>query len=273
MRDDQHSTATTTRGIVRPREHIENVRRAAAAAISPDDGDDGAVVLDTFAWLLGERRQAPLTKTRSAGTAPSPQELAAELDAAREAGPVSPRNPMGIIGHLVREVLEWALGIDDQPPVYGLPRPTAQPGDLVGGRGSIVRSTVTMLAVLSAARTGREHADEQDAAQAAGVIAVLEFALGRRQTSPIEGRYFIDLPEIADMDGGAAEDVWHGQGPYTDQRPPAFGQGPVTQYSPEYGLGVLQTIDWLTGSTTKPPVDRDGQVRQDGQHGPDNNDY
>jgi hypothetical protein len=237
---------TVLRGVVRPAEHIANVRQAAAEALRGRDDVGTRTVWATFAWALGEEPQAPISRMVSADRTPTPEQFAAELAVARrEAELLNEDNVRAGIGHVVEKILEWLLGLKDQPPAYG--KASEPVGHLVGGRDNIVRTDVQILAVISAARARAEQFEDRAALM--GVIATLEFALGRRQESPITGRYFLNLPTIAEMDGATAKDVQHGVGPW------------AASFSPEYGQGVRYSIEWLAGWTTHPPVDRQGHLR------------
>ncbi|GAB3278469.1 hypothetical protein GCM10027589_04640 [Actinocorallia lasiicapitis] len=235
--------------IVRPREHINNVRDAALKVVT----DQSRADLHTMAWALGERTDAPFTGHTTTAGGPTPAEVTTELKAVDAVAvnrygdlPEHPRRR----AYDVQRILRWLVGQVDWPPMYGAPSGSAKAGDLVGGRGDIVRTPTQILAMLSAARRGLEEQVPivyDGAAQ--GIIASLEFILGRRNTSPIKRTFHHELPDDGDLDHVAAQDVANANGPW------------AAEYSIGYGLGVMFTHSWLTGRTIKPPVDRTGEVR------------
>jgi hypothetical protein len=65
----------------------------------------------------------------------------------------------------VARILEWLTGASDIPPAYTL---GTQPGDLVGGRGPVVRTPAAIAAAAARAQGN------------AGAQAALEWAAGQR---------------------------------------------------------------------------------------------
>jgi len=129
--------------VVRSRDHIENVRRDALRAAARSAARTGAaptsLITNTISWALGEGSDAPFTGTSTAevGTAEVNNEVGA-CRAFLENTPWSEEADSSIsrAQHVI-DVLEWLTGADDCPPTYC--RET-EPGDLVGGRGRIVRA-------------------------------------------------------------------------------------------------------------------------------------
>src|ERR1700761_4936453 len=132
-----------TAHVVRPRAHIEAVRadaiRAAGRVAAPTGAQPGSLVTGAISWALGERSESPFAGQPRGGA--NSADIDGELRECRsflERTPWSTKMADRIDeAQVVIELLEWLTGACDVPPTYC--RET-EPGDLVGGRGRIVRS-------------------------------------------------------------------------------------------------------------------------------------
>jgi len=234
---------------MRPRDHVENVRTDALRAATRSAARTGAVpsslITDTISWALGDGGHALFTDPPTADIGPA--EIAAEVSACRvflQSTPWSEDAADAIRrARHVLTVLEWLTGVDDRPPTYC--RET-EPGDLVGGRGRIVRPDaeirrMTALAKAKLAAGQTSYALGADWHQ--GVIATLEWALGDRAASPVLGKAPSGLPEDRDIaiEQGEAED--HLAAPRRGIDIPLH-----------FADAVACTCRWLLAGTTQPPV-------------------
>ena len=247
--------------IVRPRHHIEAVRQDATAAAERYAAQAGTapspLITDTISWALGEHPHAPFTGTPTPG-GPTPGQLADEIEACRthlRSTPAVPGDTSIRRARAVLRLLEWLTGADDMPPTY---QHETEPGDLVGGRGRIVRPYIEIRSMVLQARgkisTGQtSHGYGTPWHQ--GVIATIEWAEGERARPPMahDGGTACTHP---DSDGrpddrqlarerGAAEEHLQTLG---------YRHGDIP---PEYADAVACTIRWLYGETTTPPVTED----------------
>lgn len=236
--------------VVRPREHVENVRRdalrAAARSATRAGANPSSLITNAISWALGEEERAPFTANQTPGGA-NLGEIEAEIDACRvflESTAWSEQIADSIrrAGH-IRKVLEWLTGVSDRPPTYC--RET-EAGDLVGGRGRVVRPDADIRRMIARARA-KLAADQTSYALGAdwhqGVIATLGWTLGERATSPVLGLDRGGLPDgghIA-IEQGEAED--HLAAPMRRPDVPLH-----------FADATACTCRWLLGGTIQPPV-------------------
>jgi hypothetical protein len=239
--------------IVRPRLQIEAVRRDAVAAAERRAARSGAApslfIADAISWALGDRGIAPFTCTRT-GSGASDADISTELGSCRsyllvtawsdEADATISR------AQYVLKLLEWLTGADDIPPTYC--RET-EPGDLVGGRGRIVRPAAEIGHILQLARAklaAGQAGQGLGADWLQGVIATLRWVLGDLAESPVLGQVIRGLPDgahIAIEQDEAAERI----------TPPLRPASVPARYCD----AVASTCRWLLGGTTRPPVSED----------------
>lgn len=236
--------------IVRPRAHIENVRadaiRAAGRHAERTGKQPSQLISNIISWALGQgSSQAPFTGRLAVEHAQP--DIPGEITACRaflESTPYSVDASEQIeLAHAVVGLLDWLTGADDRPPTYG--RQT-QPGDLVDGRGRIVRSTPDIrrmieLAQAKLASGQTSHALGSDWHE--GVIATLQWLLGDCALAPIRETAPPGIPDDRQisLELGAAED--HLASPRLR---------PVIPF--HYADAVACTCRWLLGGTTKSPV-------------------
>jgi hypothetical protein len=249
--------------ITRPRHHIENVRQDAIQAAERRAAQTGAepshLINDTISWALGDSDQAPFTSAPTPG-GPTPTQLSAEIKACRaylQSTPGTNSNADSIhrANHVLK-ILEWLTGADDKPPTY---RRETEPGDLVGGRGRVVRPYITIRFMVQEARKKIETGQTSHGFGAdwhRGVIATLLWTEGERATPPMaheDSGWECDhsdsegVPtrrEIARERGAAEEHL----------EPLGFKHGDIAA---PYADAVACTIRWLYGETTTPPVTDD----------------
>jgi hypothetical protein len=239
--------------VVRPRHHVEAVSRDAARAADEIAAEDGAepdyLIPDTISWALGERGHAPFTRSATPAGADR-DDVDAEIRACiafLESTPWSDDadDVISRAQHILK-ILQWLTGADDKPPTYC--RET-EPGDLVGGRGLIVRPSTEIRRMLQMAReklaAGRtSHALGADWHQ--GVIATLEWVLGDRAESPVLGKAGDGPPDGPDIAIEQAEAEEH-------TTPPLRRAGIALHFAD----AVASTCRWLLGGTTQPPVTDD----------------
>jgi len=180
----------------------------------------------------------------------SGSDVAAEIDACRsflQSTPWSEQATESIDdARSVLEVLEWLTGADDCPPTYC--RET-EPGDLVGGRGRIVRPDTDirhMIALAEAKLAAGQTSYALGTDWHQGVVATLRWVLGDRLMSPIHGTAWTQVPD--------------GPGITIEQRE-AEDHLAAPRRRPEIPLhfadAVACTCRWLLGGTTQPPVSDD----------------
>jgi hypothetical protein len=242
--------------VIRPRRHVENVRAdaiRAAAEIAVSNGDSpNSFITDAIAWALGEYDTAPFTGNPSPAGANRP-DIEAEIAQCRTFLYDTPWSETAAdrIGqaHAVLELLEWLTGADDIPPTYSH---GTQPGDLVGGRGRIVRPDAqirSMLALAQAKLTSGRTSHALGADWHEGVIETLRWVLGERSATPTLGTARPGPPDAdqISIEQSRAED--HLAAPHTH---------PGIAY--HYADAVACTCRWLLGGTTRPPITPEGQV-------------
>lgn|ERR1022692_3423315 len=239
--------------VVRPHHHIEAVRGDAVTAARRRAATTGAepncFITDAISWAVGEGYDAPFTETPAPGGADH-AEVAAEISACTaflESTPWSEQAADAICrARQVLELLKWLTGAQDNPPTYC--RET-EPGDLVGGRGRIVRPEAEIRRMLALAE-GKLAAGQTSYALGAdwhqGVIVTLQWTRGDRMASPMYGVARAGLPDGARIAIEQSEAEDHLVAPLR---------------SPDIPLHVADavalTCRWLLGDTTQPPVSDD----------------
>jgi hypothetical protein len=181
-----------TAHVVRPRTHIEAVRadsiQAAGRVAARTGAQPGSLVTDAISWALGQHSESPFAGQRAPSGA-SPADIDGELRECRsflEQTPWSAETADRIDqAQVVIDLLEWLTGTSDVPPTYC--RET-EPGDLVGGRGRIVRADADIRRILALAQANimsgqTSYALGTDWHQ--GIIATLRWVLGDRALTPI----------------------------------------------------------------------------------------
>jgi hypothetical protein len=236
--------------VVRPRDHVENVRAdaiRATAEIAAASGDPQRLfIADAIAWALGEHDTAPFTgKPNPAGANRS--DVEAEIAQCRSFlhnTPWSESEANRIDeARAALKILEWLTGSDDRPPTYC---PATQPGDLVGGRGRIVRSDAQIRSMLALAQA-KLASDQTSHALGAdwhhGVIQTLRWVLGERTATPTLGTVRSGLPDGARIaiEQSEAEDQLAGSGTHSG-------------IAYHYADAIACTCRWLLGGTTRQPV-------------------
>ncbi len=239
--------------MVRPRHHIEAVRRDAQRAAERSAARSGEppsrLITDAISWALGERDQAPFTSKFSLN-GPTRGDVDSEIKACAEFLENTPwseeaEDAISRANHVL-EVLKWLTGVDDVPPTYC--RET-QPGDLVGGCGQIVRPHIEirrmrLLAQQKLAAGQTSYALGADWHH--GVIATLDWVLSERPDSPILGTARDEPPEGPQIAIEQAEAEEHITPPLRH-----------TDIPFHYADAVAVTCRWLLGATTQPPVTDD----------------
>lgn len=259
MATGQHSAPEAI--VVRPRHHVENVRQDAIAAAqeiaTEDGGEPDHLVTDAISWALGDLDQAPFTKTTTSDGAQA-ADLVHELVACRnylQSTPWSEEADATIdSANCVLNLLEWLTGVDDEPPAY---RRETQPGDLVGGRGLIVRPYLEIRRIIQEARHKIESGETSlgfGRAWHEGVIATLRWVEGETPLPPMAHSGGIcrhpdsdGLPtkrEIARERGAAEEHL----------QPLGYKHGDIPAQRAD---AVACTLRWLYGQTTTSPVTDD----------------
>jgi hypothetical protein len=247
--------------VIRPPEHVEAVRRDALRGAENAAARDGRtpnyLIVDAIDWALGHRAEAPFTGTPTPAGAHG-EDVAAEVATCRrylQSTPYS-ENAEDTIdrARYVMKVLEWLIGADDVPPVYTA---GTEPGDLVGGRGPVVRPYTQLRQMAQLARDQLAAGDTAGWGSGPGwhegVIATLSWVLGGRADPPMthpggtacshppsDG-----LPGPAEMrrERGAAEEHIQALG---------YRHGDI---APGYADAVACTLRWLWGQTTTPPIE------------------
>ncbi len=197
------------------------------------------------------------------------EEILAEADAEPQGSTAPPGVPSDFCDQLgeARRVLAWLAGECDEISVED-----ENCGRFIGTRDDYARTDDDIRQVRDHARRGLEACDLpdlmdpadartpwqwdagwMDAAWLRGVRDLLDWVLGERATSPLCSRA-VSLPTVYDLtyEDGAADDV------VLQGRPAGLPVAPDTYPPPQYGEGLQETIRWLRGETTTPPVDQHG---------------
>lgn len=264
MTAGQHPTPDRQKvTVVRPRHHIENVRQDAVQAAERRAAQTGAepghLITDTISWALGDRDQAPFTMTPTPG-GPSPGHLAGEIAACRihlQSTPATEQNAESIRrARNTLEILEWLTGADDEPPTY---RRETQPGDLVGGRGLIIRPYLEIRRMILEARKKLQTGQTSlgfGASWHQGVIATLLWVEGEHPTPPMAHEGTSELCTHPDSDGlPSRREIARERGAAEEHLEPlGYKHGDI---APQHADAVACTVRWLYGGTTQPPVTDD----------------
>jgi hypothetical protein len=258
-----HASHGQEDAVVRPRHHVENIRRDATRAADEIAAEDGTehdyLIIDAISWALGERDQAPITGRPTLGGADR-ADVDAEIAACRaylRSTPWSEEadDPISRAQDVLK-ILEWLTGADDKPPTY---RRETEPGDLVGGRGLIIRpyTEITRMILLA---NGKLAAGTTSLSLGAdwhqGVIATLTWASGDRATPPMAH----DGPAPACTHPASSgppgpRDIARERGAAEEHLEPlGYKHGDIAV---SYADAVACTIRWLYGETTTPPVTDD----------------
>jgi hypothetical protein len=239
--------------IVRPRQQVEAVRRDAVAAAERRAARSGAApshfIAGAISWALGDQEIAPFTCTRTVSGAVD-ADIYTELGSCRSYLQATPWSEeadaaIGRAQHVLK-LLEWLTGADDIPPTY---RRETEPGDLVGGRGRIIRSAAEIRRMLQLARANLAAGPaslELGADWLQGVIAALRWVLGDLAESPVLGQVISGLPDGAHVTIEQDEAAERITPPLRPASMPA-----------RYCDAVASTCRWLLGGTTRPPVSED----------------
>jgi hypothetical protein len=237
--------------VIRPRDHIENVRadaiRAATEIAAGDDNHpDFFFISHAISWALGDHDIAPFTRRRTPAPSQRP-DIEAEITNCRSflhttAWSESAEDRIDA-ARAVLKILEWLTGADDRPPTYG--RQT-EPGDLVGGRGRIVRTEAAIRSMRSLAQAKLASGQASHALCADwhhGVIDTLHWVLGDRSVTPMLATAQPGMPDGGRIAVEQAEAEDHLVDP---------ASRPGIAY--HYADAVACTCRWLLGNTTRPPV-------------------
>jgi hypothetical protein len=250
--------------ITRPRHQVEAVHAQSLIEV----GTDGRAAL-AWEWTLTGTRPSPVTLSLPIGRPPSRDEIVAEATAEPEGSTAPPGVPSDYCDQLgeARSVLAWLAGESDEIPVDDDNR-----GRFIGARDDYARTDDDIRGVRDHARRGLEACDLPDpmdpadaripwqwnagwmnAAWLRGVRDLLDWVLDDRAASPLRGR-LVGLPNTYDLtyEEGAAEDV------ILQGRPPGLSVDPEHYPPPQYGEGLQETIRWLRGEITTPPIDQHG---------------
>lgn len=246
--------------VIRPPDHVRAVRadaiRGAESAAVRDGRPPDYLIVDAIDWALGQQAEAPFTRTPTPGGARA-HHVAAEVDACRgylKSTPYSAEGDDTIDrARYVLKILEWLTGADDVPPTYT--RGT-QPGDLVGGRGPVVRSYTQLRRMLAAAREQLAAGDTTGWGSGPGwhqgVIATLSWVTGGRADPPMAhpGGTACSHPPSDSLPDQAAM-IRERRAAEEHIEPLGYRHGDI---APGYADAVACTLRWLWGQTTTPPV-------------------
>lgn len=254
--DDEAAPPGTA--IVRPLRHVRAVRerylrRFANAAEATESRSARA-----WSWALGETTLSPVTDHQTA-VPPRRPDIEVEIAAADERRLRGDRENRA---DAAATILRWLIGDDDHVPVRG-----ENPGELVGGFGDIVRAPDHIASILALAGDGQRRAiakttdiakdpdkrqfAQQDADHLDGVVATLEWVLGKRAEAPITR----GQPRELTTRNLKAERV-HANDMIEQARHPWMAN---RRQPPRYGEGVKCAITWLLGDSTVSPADTGGQ--------------
>ena len=244
--------------IVRPLRHVRAVRERYLRQFA--DATEAAVSRSAraWSWALGETTLSPVTDHQTA-VPPRRPDIEVEIAAADERRLRGDRENRA---DAAATILRWLIGDDDHVPVRG-----ENPGELVGGFGDVVRTPDHMASILALAGDGQRRAAaksrdidtdtsnrqfaQQDADYLDGVVATLEWVLGKRGEAPITR----GQPRELTTRSLKAERV-HANDVIEQARHPWMAN---RGQAPRYGEGVKSTITWLLGDSTVSPADTGGQ--------------
>ncbi|HUY47587.1 MAG TPA: hypothetical protein VMV92_17940 [Streptosporangiaceae bacterium] len=243
--------------IVRAQGHVRAVRERYLQRFADPAEAAASRSARAWAWALGETTTAPVSD-RETVSPPARSDIETEIAIADERRLRGDRQDRADAAAII---LRWLIGVDDHVPVR-----CANPGELVGGFGDILRSREEMTDVLSAADEGRHRAAvesldinadpdvrrraQQDAEYLDGVMATLAWVLGERAETPVTRARPRELTARAlKSERVHAEDVIEQGGNRW------AADWPLPRW---YGQGVKSTITWLLGDSTALPVDPAG---------------
>ncbi len=244
-----------TSAVVRPRSRVENVRadamRAAERAAAHTDAEPSSLISETISWALGERDYAPFSRAHTPQTHPS--DIVREIDRCRlflQTTPWSEDADRQIgCAQRISDLLEWLVGKTDVPPTYC--RETG-PGDLVGGRGRIVRSDAEVreqLTLAQAKLVSGQTSYALDTDWHEGVIATFQWVFGDCALTPILGHLASEQPS------GGQIFIEKGEAEEHLANPRARPEVPY-----HYADAVACSCRWLLGGTTRTPVSPEGHI-------------
>lgn len=223
-------------------------QEAAATGSEPDFW-----LSDVLRWAIGHSGLlAPVT---GMPVGPDGPDLATELETARTIidRPWDPAESEEIErARSVLDILEWLTGVSDLPPTF---RIDTQPGDLMRGRGPVVRESGDIEYVIALATLFADHRIDlfgrgRSPGWHAGVAAALNWILGTRLGPPVSQS---DRHERAHGLPSGEEIVRECQTAWNMESRPHHGDLPSG-----YAGGVVAALTWVTGKTTEwpegPPV-------------------
>ena len=245
--------------VTRPARHVSAVRADAARAADENAARSGGPpdhqVLAAIDWALGRAAAAPFTGTPTPGGA-RPGDVAAEMAACRRHLRSTPYSQAAADSirraRNVRAVLAWLTGESDLPPVYTA---GTRPGDLVGGRGPVVRDHAAITTMTSRARdqlAAGEHRMGIGTRLARRRHRHPEWAAGDSPDPPMAhpGAGPCSHPP-SDGPPGEAEMTRELRAAEEHAEPGGRRHG---SHSPGYADAVAATLAWLYGQTAAPPV-------------------
>jgi hypothetical protein len=245
--------------VTRPARQVSAVRADAARAADENAARSGGPpdhqVLAAIDWALGRAAAAPFTGTPTPGGA-RPGDVADEMAACRRHLRSTPYSEAAADSirraRSVRAVLAWLTGESDLPPAYTA---GTRPGDLVGGRGPVVRDHAAITAMAARARS-QLAADDTGWGSGPGwhegAIATLNWAAGESPDPPMAhpGAGPCSHPP-SDGPPGDAEMTRELRAAEEHAEPGGQQHG---GHSPGYADAVAATLAWLYGQTTTPPI-------------------
>ncbi|MGI8449308.1 MAG: hypothetical protein ACR2MP_19445 [Streptosporangiaceae bacterium] len=253
--DDMAPPAGTA--IVRPLRHVRAVRARYLQRFT--DLAAASRSARAWAWALGETPIAPVTDQVT--TAPPDQSIIeAEITVADERRLRGDRENRA---DSAATILRWLIGADDHVPVR-----CANPGELVGGFGDVVRSrqqtaemaaaaaraqreaTALSLEIGAAAEAVDRERAHQEADYLSGVTVTLAWLHGERAETPISRvKTSLITSRVLKEERLHAEDV-------IEEVEDLCAAGPALARS--FGEGVKATISWLLGDSSIPPQESPG---------------
>ncbi len=239
--------------ITRPLRHVRAVRERHAQRFANPAEAAASCAARAWAWALGESTIAPVTG-QPTPVPPSRTAIQAETTIADDR---RLRGDQENRADAAATILRWLIGQTDRVPIR-----CGNPGELAGGFGDIVRSrappswrsqsTVKSEPPSAAGMSMRilptGGSPQQDADYLDGVAATLAWILGEQPEAPItRSRSRERTTPALKAERVYAEDIIS-----QSRNPGMTGQLPP----PSYGEAVRQTITWLLGDSTTPPVEQ-----------------
>lgn len=243
--------------IARPLRHVQAVRERYLRRFANPAEAATSRSARAWSWALGEHAVSPVTD-RVTALPPSRSDIEDEIAAADDRRLRGDRENRA---DAAATVLRWLIGTDDHVPVQGDNR-----GTLVGGFSEIVRPPEEIRDVLALAaerhrrasakaknidtKPDDRHRARQESDYLDGVSVTLSWVLGDRSEAPISRSRHCERT-ARDL---KAERV-HAIDLVEEARRPWIPDQPLP---PWYGAGVKETISWLLGDSTIPPIDSSG---------------